>query len=592
MKRKTLSLLLAVCCALSMAMPLSAWADDAVAVEFYDTFETETVGGAPAKWQTVENGFAPNAVIMEEGGNKFLRITATKSGDSAKTRPTVQTKEGLLNLKLQNTTRKIVVEAKMRTQNSVMRKSLRLGYSDNDWDASQYNLVMFRNAAGNFAYLNGNVFDGSATQTKMDVLSGFVNDPSAWYAVKAVIDPTTKSVDYTLTKVGTEETYTAAGQMDSPEYNALEAVTSLNFRFVTAQEGEAMDVDDVKAYYQPLAVIPNSFRDNFEEETVGSVPQNWVDRTGSGAVSVAEENGNRFARISWSETAAVLPIVAIRDDSLSIPLKNTENKRVVVEARMRMNNAIYRDYLRINFPKNPSVPDHNGNRYSLWWANPNNANSYFNYLKSETYKDDATWHQPDFTSKPAGECPAVGEWFTYRAVIDTDTGLVRHEINGSHKANGQMEAREFSEMDAISTLVFTYRTSGGAYDQISGAGSMDVDDVKLYAYADDSAEVTYLQNGTELTQTATGTVQARVHINNFTNTGTNTYYIYTVLYEGNKILDAVATERKFHSVSTVTDMTVDAPTVTAPARQNLKTFVWKSGMQPLLLPAAVLPCAK
>ena len=591
MKRKTLSLLLAVCCMLSVVMPISAWADNAAAVEFFDDFETDNVGTAPAKWQTVNNGFAPTISVAEEGGNHFLRITATKGGDTIKTRPTVQTKDGLLNLKLQNATQKIVIEAKMRTQNSGMRKSLRLGYTDNDWDASQYNLIMFRNAAGNFAYLNGNHFDGKDTQTKMDVLSGFANDPTAWYAVKAVIDPATKEIAYTLTKVGTEETYTAMGKMDSPEYNALEIISSLNLRFVTSVEGEVMDIDDVKAYYRPEAEVPTFFSDNFEEEAVGSTLQNWVDRTGNADLRVAEENGNRFAHISWTETANSLPIVSTRDDSFSVALNRTESRRVVVEARMRMNNTNYRDYLRINFPKAPSTPDHNGNRYSLWWANPNNANYYFNYLKSETFKDDATWHQPDFTSKPAGECPAVGEWFTYRAVIDTATGKVRHEINGSHKADGEMEAQEFQKMNAITALVFTYRTAGGAFDQVSGAGSMDFDDVKLYDFAEDSAEVTYLQNGTELTKTAAGAVQARVHIKNFTNTDVSAYYIYTVLCEGDKILDARAAERKFTSVSTVAEMTVDAPTVTDPTRQSLKTFVWKAGMQPLRA-AAVLPCAK
>lgn len=235
---------------------------------FYDDFETETAGEVPSQWQIDAAGKAVTAEAVTEGGNTFMRITAKEGGDSSKNRPTVQTKEGLVAAQLAGQTKKIVVEADMRTQNSSMRKSLRLGYTTNDWDANQYNLFAFRNAAGNFTYLNGSVFDGSATQTSLATLDGFTNDPTAWYSVKAVIDPTTHAVDFTLVNKNNNARYTATGKMDSPEYNALNVIGSLNFRFVTAQVGEAMDVDNCKVYYVYPAPTATLISDG------GSLPAN------------------------------------------------------------------------------------------------------------------------------------------------------------------------------------------------------------------------------------------------------------------------------------------------------------------------------
>lgn len=572
---------------------IKAYYMPAAPTSFEDNFEADTENAMPKNWQTVDNGKAPNVTVVKEGDNKFMRITATATGDAANTRPTVQTKEDLFGLKLKDGTQKIIVEARVRTANSGMRKSLRLGYTDNDWDCNQYNLFAFRNAVGNFTYLNGSVFDGTNTQTSMATLSDFENDANAWYDVKTEINPTTKAVHYTLTKVSTETTYTAIGRMDSPEFNALETITSLNFRFVSAVADEAMDVDNVKIYYKPAA--PSSFADDFETEVIGRPAKNWEDRNGHAAVTVkADKDGNHYANISWnaSETTAT-PIVATKEDSFTVPMKSGY---IVVEARMRITDTNYRDYLRVNFPENPVSMDHAGNRYALWWANPTNENAMFNYLKGDTQAYAGTTdHQPSFISKPATECPSVGKWFTYRAVIQPKEGMIRHEINGSHKGNSTeyLNVDEFKNMSALSALMFTFRnSSGGGYTSSLQNGSMDFDDVRVYNYAEAGQTITYEKDGNVLTKAEAGAATVCVRIDHVAADKQVDYYVYTALYEGDKLIDAVLTGTTTVGATTAKEIKAAAPTITDPTKQSLKTFIWTKDALSPICGAATLPKAE
>lgn len=566
----------------------------AAPTSFEDNFEADSENAMPKNWQTVDNGKAPNVTVVKEDDNKFMRITATATGDAANTRPTVQTKEDLFGLKLKDGTQKIIVEARVRTANSGMRKSLRLGYTNDDWDCNQYNLFQFRNTGGEFHYVNGYVVDSSnQTQTSMAKLDGFTNDANAWYDVKTEINPTTKAVHYTLTKVGTETTYTAIGRMDSPEFNALESITSLNFRFVSAVANEAMDVDNVKIYYKPAA--PSTFADDFETETTGSAAKNWEDRNGHAAVTVKEDtDGNHYANISWqaSETKAT-PIVATKEDSFTVPMTSGY---IVVEARMRITDTNYRDYLRVNFPENPVSMDHAGNRYALWWANPTNADATFNYLNGDTQAyAGTTEHQPSFISKPATECPGVGEWFTYRAVIQPKEGMIRHEINGGHKANSTeyLKVDEFKNMSALSALMFTFRNSNsGGYTSSLQNGSMDFDDVRVYNYAEAGQTITYEKDGNVLTKAEAGAATVRVRIDHVSADKQVDYYVYTALYEGDKLIDAVLTGTTTVGATTAKEIKAAAPTITDPTKQSLKTFIWTKDALSPICGAATLPKAE
>lgn len=570
---------------------IKAYYMPAAPTSFEDNFEADSENAMPKNWQTVYNGKAPNVTVVKEGDNKFMRITATATGDAANTRPTVQTKEDLFGLKLKDGTQKIIVEARVRTANSGMRKSLRLGYTNNDWDCNQYNLFAFKNDAGNFTYLNGSEFDGTNTQTSMATLSDFENDANAWYDVKTEINPRTKAVHYTLTKVGTETTYTAIGRMDSPEFNALESITSLNFRFVSAVANEAMDVDNVKIYYKPAA--PSTFADDFETETIGSAAKNWEDRNGHATVTVkVDEDGNHYANISWqaSETKAT-PIVATKEDSFTVPMTSGY---IVVEARMRITDTNYRDYLRVNFPENPVSMDHGGNRYALWWANPTNEDAMFNYLNKDSGHtgDD---HQPSFISKPATECPGVGEWFTYRAVIQPKEGMIRHEINGGHKANSTeyLEVDEFKNMSVLSALMFTFRNSdGGGYTSSLQNGSMDFDDVRVYNYAEAGQTITYEKDGNVLTKAEAGAATVRVRIDHVSADKQVDYYVYTALYEGDKLIDAILTGTTTVGATTAKEIKAAAPTITDPTKQSLKTFIWTKDALSPICGAATLPKAE
>lgn len=584
---------------------IKAYYMPAAPTSFSDDFEADTESAMPTNWQTVDNGKEPNVTVVKEDGNQFMRIKVANTGDGASSRPTVQTKEDLFGLKLKDGTQKIIVEARVRTANSGMRKSLRLGYTNNDWDCNQYNLFQFRNADGQFHYVNGNVVDSSQqTQTSMAKLDGFTNDASAWYDVKAVIDPTTKAVHYTLTKVGTETTYTATGKIDSPEFNALETITSLNFRFVSSVVNEAMDVDNVKIYYKPAA--PSSFADDFETEAIGSTAKNWEDRNGHATVTVKEDtDGNHYANISWnaSETKAT-PIVATKEDSFTVPMKSGY---IVVEARMRITDTNYRDYLRVNFPENPASMDHGGNRYALWWANPTNEDAMFNYLNKDS-GNTGNDRQPSFISKPATECPKVGEWFTYRAVIQPKEGMIRHEINGSHKGNSTeyLNVDEFKNMSALSALMFTFRnSSGGGYTSSLQNGSMDFDDVRVYNYAEAGQTITYEKDGNVLTKAEDGAATVRVRIdheveyipgqvddNGNPKVKQVDYYVYTALYEGDKLIDAVLTGTTTVGATTAKEIKAAAPTITDPTKQSLKTFIWTKDALSPICGAATLPKAE
>lgn len=326
----------------------------------------------------------------------------------------------------------------------------------------------------------------------------------------------------------------------------------------------------------------DAFYDSFEDEAVSETPQNWVDRSGTGVLTVAEENGNRFARISWTGDAAALPVVSTKTGALMLPFRNGAAQRVVIEARLRMQSAAYRDYLRINFPQNPSVPDHNGNRYALWFSKPNDQNYYFHYLLGDTkdLANDPVWHQPSFVPKPLAESPAVGEWFTYRAVIDTDSGDVRHEINGRHSATGRLDAQEFENMDVLSALVFTWRNQSGGTD-VDGDGCMDFDDVRVYTLMDGcDITVVHTANGQAVSAPITGKIGTRVSVTN----GVKATKLYAVTGHYNSsgvLLSAQKSELQTVAARGIASITLPEIYVNGPA-ESLKTFVLDDRERPLI----------
>lgn len=585
MKRKMISLMLAMGFTLlsvcAFAPPASA------AQDFFDDFESETVGAGPTRWDA-SRGNGATLTVQEEDGNKYLRISreAAVAENTGNKVPVIATKSGVVNLPLWNQTSEIVTEVKIRTSGVGFRKTVRLGYPENDADyndngLNKYAIFALRDpAAPAFYYLSGKWGSDTGEQTALTKYAEI--DLNTWYTVKSVINPERKTIRFYLN--GAEEPIAGSGgktefAITSEDFLNLAAITNITFKWIVQTGGqypaETMDVDDVKLYYAGDEPEVLNFTDDLETETVGAAPSKWnADRNGVATVKVMEEGGNKFARIEKSEGKAGIPVVAMKNGMINLPMWQ-QGQNIVIEARIRSGTPeVYRSILRMGYPKEASglyYDDVGQNRYALMYTHTSKSFHFLSGMSSAN----APVHQA-----LQGKTVQAGEWFRYKAVIDTDNKKISHYLDDMPVMMQQNFINdEFEAIQNLTNLTFTWREKATTL-----AGSMDFDDVKIYTESGFSAEVQY-KDGVPLSQLTEGNITPTAYIKN--DAAARTVQVVSALYEkdgsGLRLIEAQAQSAELTAYG-IQRFTMQPFQVTDTENQVIRTFIWEQGEKPLTQP--------
>lgn len=262
MKKFSKILSMILCLSLVMAstlIPTSASANttavDTSAYIFYDDVQGETVGYAPSQWQLEPQAdyFRFSLTVIEESGNKFIRVTRGRSeeaaGDTAFTRPHVKSTTPF-SIPVTNNTDTIVVEAKMRASTLDYYHMLRLMPSN----VENYGGTNNFDSNGNYALIKTTT-DGKMKGVTWSYNSGAISTDemitdfaiNTWYPIKIVINLETKDVQYYY-----NGTCVAEGRLNSNAFGDVIDEIGFTMGFTYANQGSTtastMDIDDIKIY--------------------------------------------------------------------------------------------------------------------------------------------------------------------------------------------------------------------------------------------------------------------------------------------------------------------------------------------------------
>lgn len=210
-------------------------------LSFSDTFEDAASDSVPGNW--VDRTGASSLKVMEEDGNKFLRVT---KNTGIKGVAQVSTRDGIINLPWKDNSRGIVIEAKIRQQNLDYRSLLMVNapyfVKDSEIETS-YSTPFFihTNAQAYFMpdFLSANTFAkvGEWEHYRAEILPGLTKTEIRHYFN------------------GNYITSTFASAEKMPELFNPDSLTSLSFvwRPASGKPSEAttegyMDFDDVRIY--------------------------------------------------------------------------------------------------------------------------------------------------------------------------------------------------------------------------------------------------------------------------------------------------------------------------------------------------------
>lgn len=526
-----------------------------VVTSFSDDFNSET-DTTPDNWEIVEAENGTTLSIVKEGNESFLRLNITRNTKN----PIVATKAGVINTPFEGN-QKHLLKMRIRSSNVAKRSTVRLGGSLTDWqDASTNKHCVFSVRNSVIKYTSGN--DSNGNQAYSDV-SGLTTVNDTWYDVTAVIVPATRSINYTIVDETTGRTYTATGALATNSFGAIDMIENLVIESRDTETGHTIDIDDV---YYGYYVIPEirSFANDFEGETKNAAPSDWEDRNGVSTLTVMEDtDGNQFVRVTKAAGNAKPPMVAMKEGNINLPLKEGNNKAVVIEAKVRKNDFSdgYRSLFMINPPADITSVDYGQSRYSMFYIHGNKSI----YVLHKDNGDNTIAYQDIGTA-------TENEWVSYKAIYIPDQGKILHYVGDRHVGTVTNLPAEISSMTDLTHIAFSWREYSS-----TGAGTMDFDDIKIYEMsAIPEVTVTYDKEALEA-----GKVVATVTIQNKApkKTSTTDFIAITALYtkdaNGNWYIDSgdLVTAKmevtQWRSMQQNLSVTVDDP-----SNQMIKTFVW------------------
>lgn len=247
-------------------------------------------------------------------------------------------------------------------------------------------------------------------------------------------------------------------------------------------------------------VPKGGFGDDFETgETIGSTPTKWV-LEGYGAVSIAEENGNKFMHIErgiedgGKGKSQQRPHVHNKTN-LGIPFASGTGT-LIVEAKMRASTTgYYRNMLRItgdlsNYGRDSAGLYDNNAPYALFITEIDGSLQYMNGKWSHGY--------PKFTSCSTGF--SANTWYKMKAVINLNSKTAKYYVDNTYMGEGSLNSNNMAEMATFDELGFTIgfaaTVNGAAGYGIVEPSTLDVDDVKVYKVITDPTAELIAENGT------------------------------------------------------------------------------------------------
>ena len=544
------------------------------AKNFYDNFETEA-DTTPDNWSVAATSASTTATVKEENGNKYLRLEATAQRWSSAL-PSVVTNDDEVKVPLTDKPVLIKYKTRLATDSSskvqfVTRLSIPGGASaTTEVTSNEYQPFTIRTADGktNLYYYTSNTWPSACSTItfKKDV----------WYDIYALIDPRTSTVKYTVGNDADGYVVFNGAKMEKVGLASLDVIDNLSTTIWYANAGAYMDLDDVYIGYPEdyADYLPEvlSFEDTFENADVNSDAANWIDRAGVSTVKVmADENGNKFARVTKLANTQGVPQVATKDGLINIPWNNEDNKGIVIEAKVRQQNTNYRSLLMVNAPYLPTATELGQNYGTPFYIHTSDLKGYF---------------MPGYKSANIAAV-TLGEWVDYRAVIipgETQTEI-RHYFNDVHAQTTYTSASTMPELfnpDSLYKLSFAWRSSGND-ETITTEGYMDFDDIRVYELKDFMYDIKITDgDGANLEEIKNGTVNVNASIVN--NGIGRTMDVFAALYtkdengnwkltevkavenaDGNEYLYAYAWRKGEASLSL---------NVTDAENQMVKVFVW------------------
>ena len=497
--KRLLSLFTILCCVFSfVTFPVAV---EAEVVPFTDNFETET-DTVPDNWSVAATSLNTTATVETENGNKFLRLAATAQRWTSSL-PSVVTKDNLMEVPLSDKKVLISYKTRMSSENSskiqfYMRAGIPGGASaTTEIIGNNYKVVEIRRFTPSEQETNKSPRTSLyyyTDKTYPNEYTGISLSKDVWYEVKALMDPTDSSIEYTVGNK-TAGYVTLDAKMEINSLSSLELIDNLSAMMYYANAGAYMDIDDVYVGYaedypkeeEPetpevpeIPEVPEepqepeetqiTFADSFETET-DTEPDNWsVAATSLNTTATVEtENGNKFLRLQataqrWS---SALPCAVTKDNVVSIPLAD-KNVLVRYKTRMSINNSSKIEfYMRAGIPGGASATTEiKGNNYKLVEIRRTDSNS----PGTLRYYTTNTWPDEDASIKFE-----EGKWYDISVLINPVDSTVKYIIaneDGEYVEHDEakMEPGSLASLDVINNLAATiFQANAGAY--------MDIDDV-------------------------------------------------------------------------------------------------------------------
>ncbi|MBR1970115.1 MAG: hypothetical protein IKA17_07140 [Clostridia bacterium] len=549
------------------------------AKNFYDNFETET-DTTPDNWEVAQSSENTTVTVQsEENGNKYLRLqlNETLSGWNKKN-PAAATKAGIVSMPLADKPVLVKYRARFDAHNGSapefhVRVAVPGGATAPEDTSNKYKLVEVRTAKDSNEVKTATL-RYYTTNTYPSVCSKITFNPGEWYDIYALAEPLTSKVRYAVGNKDGEYVVFNDAKFEILGTASVDVIDNLYLSMLNSNKGLYMDLDDVYVgYYEDYTdYLPSvlSFEDTFENAAVDSVPANWIDRAGVSTIKVMEETGNKYVRVTKSANTTGVPQVSTKDGVINIPWNGEYGKGIIVEAKIRQQNANYRSLLMVNSPYLANDTELSGNYGTPFYIHTN-MSAYF---------------MPGYKAANAAVA-TLGEWLNYRAVIipgETQTEI-RHYFNNEQPIITYANASNMPELfnpESLYNIAFTWRPDSGNPSSAITTGYMDFDDIKVYEVKAPIYEVKVTNaQGTEIENIENGTITVDAKV---VNNGTGrTVDVIGALYtkvgdswkltETKKVINPDENDY-LYAFAWRTGTGTLSLNVTDAANQMIKVFVW------------------
>lgn len=340
-----------------------------------ETFETQAVGTIPEGWSLRSDGAASAGGVVEENGNKFLRLNSPVSGGTSR-----------LMSPLANSN-KFSMEFDLRISNIETDTNIGLIAYDGDGKKGYYrNAIKWWAKAGLRRF--DNINDGGAWGTDEGILQN-----NQWVHVKYVASCTGADDADAFVKVYlNDKLYPGAS---GTRFATKGVVSRLEILRIGTANAVTIDIDNMlikdltdaeynSQYWQ------TDYLGDFEDVNTGATPEEWVydydKTTTAGSAKVMEENGNKYLRM-------VIP-AGSKSWILSPEAKSTKFE---ISFRLRLSNT--KQFTHVSVVSPSGVEGYGGWMYGVIW--------------DKNFKTD------DGRNHTTGKILENNEWYNIKYVLDT-----------------------------------------------------------------------------------------------------------------------------------------------------------------------------